>query len=222
MRFLFLTSEEVEALAGVIDPHYRPLLYSAVYLGARWGELAGLKREHLDLVRRRVHIVGSLQEIAGALEWLPETKSAASRRVLSVPTFLAEMLAAHLAGEFVFTSKRGHLLRRSTFRQGVWLPAIRDAGLEPLRFHDLRHTCASLLIAEGAHPKEIQARLGHSSITTTLNVYGHLFPSLDERLAERLDATYQQARSNRDVDQAWTRPDATVIELGAGSSEKGL
>jgi integrase len=215
----FLTLDEVETLADALDAYYRPLLYSAVYLGARWGELAGLKREHLDLLHRRALIVGSLEEIGGRTRWLPETKSGTSRRVLSVPAFLVDVLAAHLAAappsEFVFTSKRGSVLRRSSFRSKVWLPAVAAAGLSPLRFHDLRHTCASLLIAEGAHPKEIQARLGHSSITTTLNVYGHLFPSLDERLAERLDATYRAAKG----DTGGTRSDSTVVELDAAKTE---
>lgn len=213
----FLTSEEVEKLVEALDPHYRALLYSAVYLGARWGELVGLKRESLDLLRRRVYIVGSLEEVGGRVRWMPETKTGASRRALSMPGFLVDEIAAHLAstpaGDFVFTSKRGHLLHRGTFRLKVWLPAVERAGFSPLRFHDLRHTCASLLIAGGAHPKEIQARLGHSSITTTLNVYGHLFPSLDDRLAERLDATYREAKA----DQERTNGDSRVIELPGAS-----
>jgi integrase len=67
----------------------------------------------------------------------------------------------------------------------------------PELFHDLRHTCASLLIAQGAHAKEIQVRLGHASIVTTMNVYGHLLPSLDERLTAGLDEAYQKARRAR-------------------------
>jgi integrase len=59
-----------------------------------------------------------------------------------------------------------------------------------LRFHDLRHTHAALLIAAGEHPKVIQARLGHASIGTTLDTYGHLFEGLDEAAAEKLDATW--------------------------------
>ena len=63
-----------------------------------------------------------------------------------------------------------------------------DRRHRPLyRFHDLRHTCAALLIAQSAHPKEIQERLGHSTITLTFDRYGHLFPSLDERLRDGLD-----------------------------------
>jgi integrase len=63
----------------------------------------------------------------------------------------------------------------------------------PCRFHDLRHSHAALLIADGSHPKVIQARLGHSSIRTTLDTYGHLFEGLDEAAADRLDASYQEA-----------------------------
>ena len=79
-------------------------------------------------------------------------------------------------------------IRRTNFRRRAWGPAIEAAGLEPPPVpHDLRHTAAALAIAEGAHPKAIQSRLGHSNITTTLNVYGHLFPGLDDELAARLD-----------------------------------
>jgi Phage integrase family len=73
------------------------------------------------------------------------------------------------------------------FLASFWAPAVRRAGISPApTFHDLRHTSAALAIMEGTHPKAIQARLGHLSITTTLNTYGHLFPSLDVELAERL------------------------------------
>ena len=67
--------------------------------------------------------------------------------------------------------------------------------------HDLRHTSVSLLIEIGAHPKVIQERLGHSSITVTMDVYGHLFPSLAEALTERLDEVFQEARASH-VDAA--------------------
>jgi hypothetical protein len=72
---------------------------------------------------------------------------------------------------------------------------VERARLSPLRIHDLRHTAVALAVAAGAHPKEIQELCGHASITTTLNVYGHLFESLQERLAERLDETFRAARA---------------------------
>lgn len=121
-----------------------------------------------------------------------------------IPAFLVDLLSAHLkrapASEFVFCTRDGSPIRRSKFRQRVWKPALKKSGLDPnLRFHDLRHTCASLPIEQGAHPKEIQARLGHSSITTTLDRYGHLMPSLGHQLAANLDEMRTRARS--DVDQ---------------------
>jgi integrase len=91
-------------------------------------------------------------------------------------------------------------------RTAAWLIVVAmmvlagvSAGLPAqVRFHDLRHTCAALLIAQGAHPKAIQAHLGHSSIQVTMDRYGHLFPDALEQLADRLDA----ART-----QAWTDPE---------------
>ncbi len=77
--------------------------------------------------------------------------------------------------------------------------------LEGLTFHELRHTAAALAIAHGAHPMTIKERLGHASITTTMDRYGHLFPSADEALAEALDATFRQAHP------APTRPDTATV-----------
>jgi integrase len=93
------------------------------------------------------------------------------------------------------------------------LPALKRAGIsEPFRrVHDLRHTAVALAIGEGGHPKSIQAMLGHSSITVTLDRYGHLFPSIGEQLAEALDARIRRA----DVDQVWTKRGPAAIEDSA-------
>ncbi|MFN2488343.1 MAG: tyrosine-type recombinase/integrase [Actinomycetota bacterium] len=100
-----------------------------------------------------------------------------------------------------------------------WLPAVKRAGLEPLRFHDLRHTCASILIAQGAHPKEIQARLRHASITTTLDNYGHLMPSLDDNLTDSLEAVYRGAKADQDVAEMWPKCGRPAIERRCGATE---
>ena len=86
---------------------------------------------------------------------------------------------------------RRHFLRRH------FHPAVERAGIEAgLRFHDLRHTCVSLLIAQGAHPKEISERLGHSTIRLTYDRYGHLLPSLDDRLRDGLDRMFATANGD--------------------------
>ncbi|CAN5185076.1 hypothetical protein BH18ACT4_BH18ACT4_12110 [soil metagenome] len=91
----------------------------------------------------------------------------------------------------MFTNQAGNPLISSSFWQHYFRPALQTAGIT-CRFHDLRHTSVALAIAEGAHPKAIQTRMGHSSINVTLDRYGHLLPELDEAIAtgfgERLAA----------------------------------
>ena len=85
---------------------------------------------------------------------------------------------------------RGGPIRYSNFYRRVWKPTLNEAGLPDMGIHALRHTCAAMLIAQGAHPKAIQSHLGHQSITTTLDRYGQLFEDVHERLAERVDDAY--------------------------------
>lgn len=81
-------------------------------------------------------------------------------------------------------------MRIANFRRRVWFPALEAAGLGNLRIHDLRHTAAALLVAQGAYPKAVQTQFGHSSITVTMDRYGHLFPDDMDRLADALDAVH--------------------------------
>jgi integrase len=122
--------------------------------------------------------------------------------VVPIPPFLAEMLSRYLANrphgpeDLVFTARDGSNLKHNSFYRGDYKPAVKHAGLPAeLRFHDLRHTCAALLIAQGAHPKAIQTILGHSTIAVTMDRYGHLFPDELDRLANGLDVAYRTASS---------------------------
>src|SRR3546814_13479523 len=104
---------------------------------------------------------------------------------------VSDELELHLRAEadadaLVFPAPHGGYLPLENFRKRVWLPAVRQAGLGPLRPHDLRHTCASLAIAAGADIKVLQRMLGHSSAVLTLDRYGHLFPGQAESVAARL------------------------------------
>jgi integrase len=202
-EMLFLTSEQVAQLANAIDPYYRTLVYFAAYTGLRAGELAALQRRDVDLLRGFVHVRRSLKDVGGRLE-LGTPKTRGSERTISLPAFLREMLSAHLVDPalspggtgpeaFVFPGREGGPLRIGLFVRRHFRPAVKSclpSNLHGLRFHDLRHTCAALSIAAGAHPKLISARLGHSSIVITLDRYGHLFPSVEEALAEKLDAAF--------------------------------
>ena len=181
------------------------------YGGLRFGEASALRVVHLRLLERRVEIAEGSSEVRGHV-YLGPLKTKESRRTVTIPAFLADELGRHLGNlpelegsnasssgrDLVFPAPEGGPLRRTNFRRRFWAPAVTLADLRGSpTFHDLRHTAVALAIAEGAHPKAIQARLGHASITTTLNVYGHLLPSLEVELAERLDAARTQALAAR-------------------------
>jgi integrase len=99
----------------------------------------------------------------------------------------------------VFTAPQGGPLRVIAFRARIWRPATRHAGLDGLRIHDLRHTAVALWIAAGANPKEVAARAGHTSVTFTLDRYGHLYPESDAALRDRLDAIYSASQRDQDA-----------------------
>jgi integrase len=187
----FLTAVEVERLVAAVPEQWRAFVLLAAWGGLRFGEIAALTTDRVDFIRRQVRVEQTLSEVAGILHIGP-TKTKANRSV-ALPSFLMDALAAQLqpwptAPTQVFRSPEGSLVRRSNFRNRVWVPAVRSAGLDPLRIHDLRHTAVALAIAAGAHPKSIQARLGHSSVAVTLDRYGHLMEGLDTDIATRLEA----------------------------------
>jgi len=195
----FLTPGEVSALASAMDERYRAMVLLAAYGGLRLGELAGLKRARVDVLRRRVVVAEILVESEGRLFSGPP-KTRAGRRTVSIPGPVADALGSHLgrwsAEELVFTNPEGGPLRAAGWRTRYWRPAVKAAGLEPLRPHDLRHTAVALWIAQGAHPKQIAARAGHTSVSFTLDRYGHLFEDADDDLMERLDAAFVPLRGH--------------------------
>lgn len=208
----FLTAMQLEGLAAVPSlGAYRTLILVAGWGGLRWGELAGLRVGRIDVERARVHVVTQLDP-EGTSE--SEPKSAAGRRWVTLPRSVVDELATAVedrpADERAWTSPTGRPLRHSNFLRRTFAPAAVTAGLgemtdtesggthyEGLTPHDLRHTAVALAIADGAHPKAIQGRMGHSSIIVTLDRYGHLFPEMDAELGQRLDDTRSTALAER-------------------------
>ena len=194
----YLTADQVALLAKAIHPRYRALVLLGAYGALRWGELAGLRAARLRLLQRRIDVLETLIEVQGRLVAGPPKTGP---RTISIPVSVAEELSHHLATHakgpngLLFTSPEGGPLRYRAFLQRFWRPAVERARLAPLRIHDLRHTAVALAVAAGAHPKEIQELCGHASIGTTLNVYGHLFEALQDRLAERLADTFRASRA---------------------------
>jgi integrase len=206
---IFLTAEQVDALARACRPPYDLLVRLAAATGLRPSELCGLRVGRIDLTKGALEVAEALTVVKGRTEVGPTKNSL--RRTVGIPRSVCEDLETYLKAradeiggplednEFLFTAPMGGPLRRDLLFKRFIRPAITAAGLpRDLRLHDLRHTCAALLIALGAHPKAIQERLGHSSITVTIDVYGHLFPSIDQALTARLDETFRAARSAED------------------------
>ena len=87
----------------------------------------------------------------------------------------------------MFRSPDGHPIRATLFRRRFWAPAVREAGLDPFRIHDLRHTAVSLWIADGANPKHVAVMAGHTSVSVVLDRYGQLYEQGDDELIRRLE-----------------------------------
>jgi integrase len=212
----FLSAEEVGRLADAVSHRYRALIYFLAYGGLRIGEAAALRGEDIDL-RGRVSITKSVTEVGGRLELGPP-KSEESIRTITLPPFLRQMIEDHRvrfpsSEGYVFSGPEGGPLRPNNFRKRVFDKAVQEAGLAPPRPHDLRHTCASLLVAQGAHVREIAARLGHSNPMVTMRVYAHILPSLDERLSDGLEQTFRATVS-------YPTPEAERAEVVQLQAEK--
>jgi integrase-like protein len=189
----------VRAAAEAIRPTYRALVFVGAYGGLRIGELAGLRRGRVDLLRGTVSVAEVITEVSGRLHVGPP-KTRASRRKVGLPRFVMRELEDHLAGntapdDHVFTAPEGGTLRIVAFRNRIWRPATDAAGLAGLRIHDLRHTAVALWIAAGASPKEVAARAGHTSVSFTLDRYGHLYPESDASLRDRLDTFFTEGQA---------------------------
>jgi len=196
-----LIPQEVSILLNVAqDTHYYPIIHTAVKTGLRQAELLGLRWRDLDLDLVSLSVTQVLYKRRGICQF-KEPKSAHSRRRLglspSLALFLREyrteretecLLLGKLLSEddLVFGNVDGIPIDPGTLTHN-FARIARRAGLPGTRFHDLRHTFASLMLLAGIHPKIVSEALGHSSVAFTLDVYSHLVPGLQEAAGKRLD-----------------------------------
>ncbi|MGH3218637.1 MAG: tyrosine-type recombinase/integrase [Streptosporangiaceae bacterium] len=211
--YVYLTHAQVLALASEAG-RWRLLVLLLAYTGLRWGEATALRVCDIDFDRRRVDVRRAFSDVGGRVV-LGTPKSHQSRTV-PLPRFLATDLAAAVDGkrpdELVFTMPGGTVMRLSNWRRATFVPARARARLSNrFRIHDLRHSAASLMIQAGYPPKMLQEILGHASITTTLDLYGHLYPGEMDRYADRLGDAATAS------DAAKMRPDDT----GSGDDQEG-
>lgn len=194
----FLTKDEwlrVDAeLAHVQDGRFQLLFRVLAGTGMRWGELAALRVADLSLDTdpATIRIIRAVKRGADMKAYIGTTKTTRSKRTISINGSLARQLRAHTRGmapqDPLFTMATGKPLHATNIRVRAWWPALKAAGVEPRpRIHDLRHSHASWELAAGTDMFTLQRRLGHESITTTTDVYGHVIPTQQRAAADAMD-----------------------------------
>ena len=195
-------SDEVATfLEAAKSTPYHVLFYAALYTGARRSELLGLSWRHVDFIYSQINIERGLHWTKDKGYIFIQPKSAKSKRNIALSPSLVLLLKEHrekqecarlLIGkplsedDLVFAHDDGTPLFPNSVSR-AWTMLASNVGIKLIRFHDARHTHASLLLKQGAHPRIVQERLGHSTIATTLDVYSHVTPGLQEAVAARFD-----------------------------------
>jgi len=209
----FLTETELATAARVAGAD-GDLLTVAVGTGLRFGEITALWVSDVDLVHRTIRINKAWKrdgenDVQETPSWLRKSlgakhqmrghhlgnpKTPKSRRTVTISSEIARLLSRLVEGkaadDFVFVTPTGRPIHNADFYERVWYPLMKklpEAGVPPFRFHDLRHSHVAWLVAGGAPLPHIQARLGHESITTTIDTYAHLLPVGDELIADIID-----------------------------------
>ena len=198
-----LSAEEARRLLdAAAEDRLEALYVLAVTTGMRCGELLGLKWSDIDLENASVSVRRTLTRIDnGKRLALGEPKTKKSRRTIHLTEAAVEALREHLEWQLrdieilgdryvdeglVFSTQRGTPINPSNLRQRSFAPLLKKAGLPQIRFHDLRHTCATLLLSKGVHPKFVQELLGHATIAITLDTYSHVMPGMGDQTARAM------------------------------------
>lgn len=200
------TPDEARAFLAAMRGDRQEALYSvALALGLRLGEALGLHWAEVDLVAQNLRVRWSIQRVGKTLE-LVEPKTKRSRRTIPIPSLVVEALRTRrtqqtferaAAGQhwvetdLVFTSSLGTPLEPRNVLRDLQAK-LADAGLRRQRFHDLRHACATLLLAQGVSPRVVMETLGHSQISTTMDVHSHVLPVLRRDAADRMDGLLRE------------------------------
>ncbi|GER87675.1 site-specific integrase [Dictyobacter vulcani] len=180
------------------------LLALAVVAAMRQGEILGLHWSNVDFTKGQLHIVGSMNYYSGYGFVEGKGKTQNSIRVIKLPSFLLDLLKKHrtrqlekklsagstwIDRDLVFCGANGDFIRRTTLLYHM-KKLLKDAELPDIRFHDLRHSAATILIAMGVPANVVKELLGHADIRTTLGTYGHVLPSMAQDATDKMDGLY--------------------------------
>ncbi|MEC0211806.1 tyrosine-type recombinase/integrase [Paenibacillus ehimensis] len=198
----YWTKEEVKQFLGSFDHRLKIVFILAIYTGMRRGEILGLRWKDINFETSQIGI----RQILGFRRKMKDgAKTTAGDRSISISPFVLSELKKHKLvierekrwrkdkkdkeyndNDLVVCQLNGNSLSWTNFDK-YWKRCLEKSGVRPIRFHDLRHTCASLLLSAGVHPKVVQELLGHSSIKVTLDLYSHMMPNMQADAVKALD-----------------------------------
>lgn len=209
---LYWNKHEVDIFLDAAKDHIHYIaFYLAIFTGMRQGEILGLKWDSIDFDNKTLYVQRGLKKIEGGYE-LNDLKNSSSYRSIAMSDGLYEELKKHRKrqneiklkiGEgydnqdFVVATKVGTFVLPTNLGRAFRL-ICNKLEIPKIRFHDLRHTHASLLFSQNIHPKIVQERLGHSSIEITLDTYSHMLPNMQESAAQKLDEMFENT-SNKNL-----------------------
>lgn len=188
----FLSDSRDDQFFGVYDV--------AIGTGMRKGEILGLRWSDIDFVNNRLFVRRTLQWSKGRAIFV-DCKTPQSRRTVALPRTVTQRLLQYQTKQteeklklgplykdqsLVFPSVNGNPVNPRTV-DAHWYKCLRASTVPTIRFHDMRHTHATLLLQQGVNPKIVSERLGHSDVTITLNTYSHVIPGMQEKAAEDFD-----------------------------------
>jgi len=201
-----LSTEEVTRfLEAAKETDYYVFFATLLYTGLRRGELLALRWRNLDWIKGNLTVVETAYKLGNGDYIIKEPKTAHSRRSVTLSTSLMELFKAYRidqellriqlgvslnADDFVFIRPDGSPLNPSAVTL-AFRRIIKKAGLKDIRIHDLRHTHATLMLKAGVNPKVVSERLGHASISITLDIYSHVLPGMQEAAVEKFDKLFE-------------------------------
>ena len=197
-----LSADDTRRLLEAAGEYRLEALYIlAVHTGMRQGEMLALRWQDVDMENAVIGVRRTLTRSGGKITF-GEPKTKKSRRSIRLTPQAVEALRSHLERQLrdmeilgdryqdqglVFTTDTGGPINPSNLRQRSFAALLKRAGLRHMRFHDLRHTCATLLLSRGVHPKFVQELLGHATIAITLDTYSHVMPSMGDATARAME-----------------------------------
>ena len=203
-----MESSEAQKVINAFDDHLlKPLIIVALYYGLRRSEILGLKWSAIDFEKDKIEISHTVLKYGSHFEERDRTKTASSRRILGLIPEVKEVLLSlqeqqkknkkalrklYMKNDYVFTWPDGRIIQPD-YVSNAFQKVLKKNKLPKMRFHDLRHSCASLLYEKGMEIKDIQQWLGHSSISTTSDIYTHISNLHMKNLAESLQGSFKLA-----------------------------